>query len=107
MDPRLVQIFGPRFLVDDVRDLELLTDLLALSKDHLNVVFAVASYLEQVPNGSRQFKPLLKERLQDSIEHLRARDEKPGLIPVSTPPSQYPGPIRSVEGAGRAPGRPH
>ena len=70
MDPRLIQVFGPRFLVDDVRDLELLTDLLAHSQDHLNVVFAVASYLEQVPNGSRHFRPILNDRLQHSIAQL-------------------------------------
>lgn len=71
MDPRLVQLFGPRFLVDDVRDLELLTDLLSTSQDHLNVVFAVASYLEQVPNGSRHFRPLLQNRLQQSVAYLQ------------------------------------
>ena len=70
MDPRLIQVFGPRFLVDDVRDLELLTDLLAHSQDHLNVVFAVASYLEQVPDGTRNFRPVLQSRLQHSIAQL-------------------------------------
>ena len=71
MESRLVQAFGPRFVVDDVKDLELLTDLLSTSRDHLNVIFAVASYLEQVPNGSRHFKPLLHSRMRNSLEQLR------------------------------------
>jgi hypothetical protein len=71
VDTRLIDTFGPTFLVDDVRDLELLTDLLAISQDHLNVVFAVASYLEQVPNGSRYFKPLLQARVRQSWDTLR------------------------------------
>ncbi len=70
MDPRLVQTFGPRFIVDDVRDLELLTDILATSRDHLNVVLAVASYLEQIPNGARHFKPALQQRLRHSVAQL-------------------------------------
>jgi len=70
MDPRVLQIFGPRFVVDDIRDLELLTDLLAISRDHLNLVLAVASYLEQVPNGSSQFRPSLRTRLDSSLEQL-------------------------------------
>ena len=71
MDQRMVQIFGPRFVVDDIRDLELLTDLLSIARDHLNVMFAVASYLEQVPNGANNLKPTLRDRLQNSLEHLR------------------------------------
>ena len=72
MDPRLVQTFGPRFVVDDVRDLELLTDILSASRDHLNVVLAVASYLEQIPTGSRHFSAALRERLQNSVAELHA-----------------------------------
>ena len=72
MDPRLVNTFGPRFLVDDVRDLELLTDLLAASRDHLNVLLAAASYLEQIPNGMQHFKPALRARLQHSADQLHA-----------------------------------
>ena len=71
MDSQLVQNFGQRFLVDDVEELELLTDLLSSSSDHLNIVFAVASYLEQVPNGSKHFRPILRSRMQHSVEQLR------------------------------------
>ncbi len=71
MDSRLVQTFGPRFVVDDVNELELLTDVLSASRDYLNVVFAVASYLEQVPNGSKHFNPLLQSQMRKSIEQLR------------------------------------
>ncbi len=70
MDSSLVQTFGPRFVVDDVRDLELLTDLLATSRDHLNVVLAVASYLERIPDGARHFKPALQQRLEHSVTQL-------------------------------------
>ena len=73
MDPHLVDIFGPRFVVDDVEELELLTDLLSTSRDYLNVVFAMASYLEQVPNGSKYFKPLLQSRMENSLNQLRNR----------------------------------
>lgn len=73
MDPQLVDTFGPRFLVNDVRELELLTDLLARSKDHLNVVFAVASYMERSSSESTDFRPLLRNRLDHSIEQLRSR----------------------------------
>ncbi len=79
MDVRLLEVFGPQFVVDDVRDLELLTDLLFLSRDHLNVLFAAASYLEQVPNGSKYFKPLLQTRLRDSFTELsRTNSQKQG-----------------------------
>ncbi len=71
MNPRLIQIFGPQFVVDDVRDLELLTDLLSISRDHLNVMFAVASYLEQVPDGRKHMRPALRERIHNSLRQLQ------------------------------------
>ena len=80
MNNQVPQVFGPRFVVDQVEDLELLTDLLATSRDHLNVVFAVASYLEQVPNGSSNFKPLLQKRMRNSVEQLSS-------VAASTRPS--------------------
>jgi hypothetical protein len=73
MDPRLVDAFGPSFLVNDVRELELLTDLLARSRDHLNVVFAVASYMERSSWDSTDFRPVLRNRLDHSIQELRSR----------------------------------
>lgn len=87
MSPRPPQIFGTRFVVHEVEDLELLTDLLSASRDHLNIVFAIASYLERVPNGSRHFRPILQNRIQNSVEQLRrhsaARNSEP-LLPQAS-----------------------
>lgn len=77
MDSSSLKVFGPRFVLDEVEDLELLTDLLSTSRDHLNVVFAVASYLEQVPNGSKYFTAILQNRMRGSVEQLRSGDVAP------------------------------
>lgn len=77
MDPELVQIFGTRFPLYELEDLELLTDLLEISGNPLGVVFAVASHLEHVPDGDRAFRPLLRQRLGRSLREL-------GWPPVKT-----------------------
>lgn len=65
-----VDQFGSRFVVDEMEDLELLTDLLDLSGDHLNLLFAVASYVQRVPNGKNRLTPVVIERMGRSRRNL-------------------------------------
>ena len=76
MDPRPLDALCPSFLVNDIRELELLTDLLSRSRDHLNVVFAVASYMERSAADPTDFRPVLRNRLDHSIHQLRSRPMK-------------------------------
>ena len=61
---------GPRFVVDEMEDLELLTDLLDLSGDHLNLLFAVASFVQRVPGGKSRLTPAVLNRLGRSSAQL-------------------------------------
>ena len=59
----LANPFGCRFVVDEMEDLDMLTDLLDLSGDHLNLLFAVASYVQRVPDGRNRLTPTVIKRL--------------------------------------------
>ena len=65
--------FGSRFVIDEMEDLELLTDLLDLSGDHLNLLFAVASYVQRVPGGNNRLTPAVIERRGRSAARLAPR----------------------------------
>lgn len=61
---------GVRFVVDEMEDLELLTDLLDRSGDHLNLLFAVASYVQRFPSRSNRLTPAVIERRGRSAAQL-------------------------------------
>lgn len=63
--------FGQLFIVDEMEDLELLTDLLDLRGEHLNLALAVESYIQRVPQGHRRLSAVVRERLQRSVLILR------------------------------------
>lgn len=54
----LADQFGSRFVVDEMEDLELLTDLLDISGDHPNLLFAVSSYVQRVRDGRNRLSPV-------------------------------------------------
>lgn len=62
---------GQLFVVDEMEDLELLTDLLEIRCEYLNLALAVESYIQRVPQGYRQLSPVVRERLQRSVRSLR------------------------------------
>ena len=66
----LAHQLGSRFVVDEMEDLELLTDLLDLSGDHLNLLFAVASYVQRVPGGRDRLTKAVIERRGRSVATL-------------------------------------
>ena len=61
-----------RLVVDEMEDLELLTDQLDRSGDHLNLLFAVASYVQRVPSGRNRLTPAVIERRGRSAARLAA-----------------------------------
>ena len=62
---------GQLFVVDEMEDLELLTDLLEIRGEHLNLALAVESYIQRVPQGHRRLSPVVRERLHRSVRSLR------------------------------------
>lgn len=72
MHSEMNPILGPLFPLEEVEDLELLTDLLDVAGDPLGVVFAVASHLEKVPRADEGFGPLLRKRLGRNVQQLWA-----------------------------------
>lgn len=62
---------GQLFVVDEMEDLELLTDLLELRGEHLNLALAVESYIQRVPQGHRRLSTVVRERLGRSVKALR------------------------------------
>ena len=66
----LAHQLGSRFVVDEMEDLERLTDLLDLSGDYLNLLFAVASYVQRVPGGRDRLTKAVIERRGRSVATL-------------------------------------
>lgn len=66
----LAHQLGVRLVVDEVGDLEQLTDQLYRSGDHLNLLFAVASYVQRVPSGRSRLTPAVIERRGRSAAQL-------------------------------------
>lgn len=64
--------FGQLFVVDEIEDLELLTDLLEIRGEHLNLALAVESYIQRVPQGEKRLSLVVRQRLQCSVESLRS-----------------------------------
>ena len=71
MQVELPQQFGQMFVVDEMEDLELLTDLLEIRGEHLNLALAVESYIQRVPQGQRRLSPVVRDRLYRSVRALR------------------------------------
>ena len=73
MDSLAMHTFGPQFTLDDMQELELLTDLLSVKNEQLSILFAVASYLESTSSGVAELRPVLRVRLEKSVASLRRR----------------------------------
>lgn len=65
-----VHQLGVRLVLDEMEDLELLTDQLDRSGDHLNLLFAVASYVQRIPSGKNLLTPAVIERRGRSAAQL-------------------------------------
>lgn len=65
-EAQFAEQFGSFFAIDEMEDLELLTDLLDMSGKYLDVIFAVASYVQRVPDGMSRLTPAVIERLSRS-----------------------------------------
>ena len=65
--------FGQLSVLNELEDLELLTDLLEIRGEHLNLVLATESYIQRVPQGERWLSPVVRRRLQCSVETLKKR----------------------------------
>ena len=61
---------GSASLWTKIGDLELLTNQLDRSGDHLNLLFAVASYLQRVPSGRNRLTPAVIEQRGRSAAQL-------------------------------------
>ena len=70
LEAGLAHQLGSRFVVDEMEDLERLTDLLDLSGDYLNLLFAVASYVQRVPGGRDRLTQAVIERRGRSAAQL-------------------------------------
>lgn len=72
-----VHPFGQLFVVDEIEDLELLTDLLEIRGEHLNLLFAVESYVQRVPQGYSRLSSVVRGRVQRSLEQVRRTTSSP------------------------------
>lgn len=72
--------FGPTFVIEEMDDLELLTDLLFWDGDYLGVLLAVASWIQNPSRGMNHVGPIAMERLS------RARRETARHNSTAVPP---------------------
>lgn len=59
------------FVVDEIEDLELLTDSLELRGEHLNLALAVERFTQRVPQRRSRPSIVVRERLGRSVKTLR------------------------------------
>lgn len=62
---------GIRFPLYDMDELELLTDLLFIKEQHLDVLFAIASYLQGAPKDTAYLRSGIRRQLQQSLIILK------------------------------------